>query len=147
MRHKFVYRPQVAEFFLKGSSSRMTRRYSLLIHSCQKTQKATPKFLQQQPSKAMALSCCMLGAARAAASPSLPAPAALLRRRHCPLAAAVGPFPHAQRWRRGLRFRCASSPSASPPPPPPVPPEEIDDYEVRPLLQFFSSWVWVSSSF
>ncbi|XP_039794376.1 sodium/proton antiporter 1-like isoform X3 [Panicum virgatum] len=78
----------------------------------------------------MSLSCCMLGAARAAASPSLPAPAALLRRRHCPLAAAVGPFPHAQRWRRGLRFRCASSPSASPPPPPPVPPEEIDDYEL-----------------
>lgn len=121
----------------------MPRRYTLLIHSCQK---AALKFLQQQRSKAMALSCCMLGGARAAASPSLPASAALLRRRYCPLAVAVGPFPHAQRWRRVFRFRCASSPSASPPPSPPVPPEEIDDYEVRPLLQF-SSWVWVSSSF
>ncbi|KAG2642104.1 sodium/proton antiporter 1-like [Panicum virgatum] len=79
---------------------------------------------------AMALSCCMLGAARTAASPSLPASAALLRRRHRSLEVAVGPFPHAQRWRRGLRFRCASSPSSSPPPPPAVPPEEIDDYEL-----------------
>jgi NhaD family Na+/H+ antiporter len=73
----------------------------------------------------------MLAGARAATSPSLPASATPLLRRHCPLAVAVGgPFPRAQRWRRGLRFPCASSPSSSPPPPPPVPPEEIDDYEL-----------------
>ncbi|PUZ69769.1 hypothetical protein GQ55_2G137600 [Panicum hallii var. hallii] len=79
----------------------------------------------------MAPYCCMLAGARAATSPSLPASATPLLRRHCPLAVAVGgPFPRAQRWRRGLRFPCASSPSSSPPPPPPVPPEEIDDYEL-----------------
>ncbi|RLN35966.1 hypothetical protein C2845_PM03G28730 [Panicum miliaceum] len=79
----------------------------------------------------MALSSCMLTGAPAAVSPSLPASAAPLRRRHCPLAVAVGPFPCAQRWRRGPRFCRASSPSSSPPPPPPpVPPEEIEDYEL-----------------
>ncbi|PAN11307.1 hypothetical protein PAHAL_2G145900 [Panicum hallii] len=106
----------------------MTRRYSLLIHSCQKGGPQIPSAAAKQ---AMAPYCCMLAGARAATSPSLPASATPLLRRHCPLAVAVGdPFPRAQRWRRGLRFPCASSPSSSPPPPPPVPPEEIDDYEL-----------------
>ena len=77
----------------------------------------------------MALSCGLLAGARAAAFPSLPSSAALLRRRRCPPAVAVGPLPHAERWRRGLRFCCASSSSSSPPLPP-APPEEPEDYEL-----------------
>ncbi|XP_062199522.1 sodium/proton antiporter 1-like [Phragmites australis] len=84
----------------------------------------------------MALSCCLLAGARAAASPSLSSsPAALVRgRRHRQPAVVSGPLPlplplpTAQRWRRGLRFCCASSSSS--PPPPPVPPEEPTEYEL-----------------
>ncbi|KAF8657124.1 hypothetical protein HU200_060307 [Digitaria exilis] len=78
----------------------------------------------------MALSCCLLAGARAAASPSLPSSSAVLRRRHCPLAVAVGPLPHAQRLRRGLRLCCAATSSSSP-----VPPEEPDDFEKFQLLE------------
>ncbi|CAN6210171.1 unnamed protein product [Urochloa humidicola] len=80
----------------------------------------------------MALSCCLLAGARAAASPSLPSSAALLQRRHCPPAIAVGPLPQPQaqqRWRRGIRF-CRASSSSSSPPPAPAPPEEPEDYEL-----------------
>lgn len=95
----------------------------------------------------MALSCCLLAGARAAASPSAPSSATLLRRRHCPLAVAVGPLPHAQRLRRGLRLCCASTSSSSPPPPP-VPPEEPGDYEVRALCSpLWSGFPLHSSSF
>ncbi|CAN6223346.1 unnamed protein product [Urochloa humidicola] len=80
----------------------------------------------------MALSCCLLAGARAAASsPSLPSSATLLQRRHLPPAVAVGPLLQAQqqRCRRGIRF-CRASSSSSSPPPPPAPPEEPQDYEL-----------------
>ncbi|TVU10736.1 hypothetical protein EJB05_44282 [Eragrostis curvula] len=76
----------------------------------------------------MALTSCLLAGARAA-SPSLPSSASLTRRQHHrPLAASVVPLPPSKRWRRDLRFSCASSSSSSPPPP--VPPEDSSDFEL-----------------
>ncbi|KAK3129273.1 hypothetical protein QOZ80_6BG0475900 [Eleusine coracana subsp. coracana] len=77
----------------------------------------------------MAPSSCLLAVARAA-SPSLSSRASLLRRQHYrPPAVSAGPCLPSKRRRRGLHFRCASSPSSSSTPPP-VQQEDTADYDL-----------------
>ncbi|TVU10737.1 hypothetical protein EJB05_44283 [Eragrostis curvula] len=70
----------------------------------------------------MALPSCLLTSARAAL-PSLPSRASLTR--HRTLAALSGSLRPSKQWRRGLRFRRASTSSSSPPPT-----EDSSDYEL-----------------
>ncbi|GJM99684.1 hypothetical protein PR202_ga16815 [Eleusine coracana subsp. coracana] len=85
----------------------------------------------------MAPSSCLLAVARAA-SPSLPSRASLLRRQHYrPPAVSAGPCLPSKRRRRGLHFRCASSPSSSSTPPP-VQQEDTADYDDIAMVLVFA---------